>query len=481
MTVVQPHLESEDEMAETQLDICFDIFDASTQIIEEAAYHKSSASTRTVDEFENVLTSVSCYFRALYTLYASRGNWKQAAKTMDTCGKMIASLHMPATVDKTTSKMIMDAASLSATACAHAISLVENSSDRYILSNRGNGVITEEDIESRAIRAQALRSFSMDEFAPDSASSILKATTHETIDTLARLGYYEQALEIAKGLAKKRKTRPGGVDLFDDSLKHILSTYLVPAAIRAFDLKTDDADKEILSRSKVAQIRFSSSACITANPSSQNAVRALSTNSQCFYSNKQCDEAVNADLAMNLLKQYTTTYSPSCSGLSLHVARSIFFLSQGVHALPLWLIELCAFGVSSDDVVRNGLFASNKGKHKTADPAGLVHLMMEYHRYYEAAEVVLSVLSKRSNGIAPSSRLPEKGSIDFIPYNMIDALYSSIDAITTTVKRTSSEVENQVKSLELMKGRLEKALMEHFEMLKLSEEGLRSARALAVS
>ena len=482
MTVVQPHLESEDEMAETQLDICFDIFDASTKIIEEAAYHQSSVSTRTATEFETALNNVSSYWGALYTLQVSRGNWKQAAQAMDTCGKMIGSLSMPVTVNNAISKMIMDAASLSATACAHAISLVENPSDRYILTNREKGVLTKEDIESRAIRAQALRALSMDEFAPDSVSSILKATTHETINTLARLGYYEQALAVAKGLAKKRKSRPGGVDLFDDSLKHILSTYLVPAAINASDLKMsgDDADIDIQSRSKIAQIRLSSSACITANPSLPNAVDASSTNSQCFLSNKHCDEIVQADLAMNLLRQYTTTYFQSCTGLCLHVARSIFFMSRGTYALPRWLVELCTFGVSSEDIVRNGLFASCQQKKQVADPAGLVHLLMEYHRYYEATEVVLSVLSKRNSQLAPSSRLPEKGSIDFIPYNMIDALYYYIDTIITTAKRTNFEVENHVKALELVKRRLEKALMKHFEMMKLSEEGLTSARALAV-
>jgi hypothetical protein len=408
---------------------------------------------------------------------------------MDSCGKAINLLAStsPMKINKSTSKLIMDNVSLSATACAHAISMLDKPSDRYILPNNDvKGLLTQDDIELRALRGMALRAFSMDEFAPDSVGSILKATSYETIDMLARLGYYDHAISLAKGLTNTRKSCPRGVNLFDASMKHILTTYLVPAATRTSHRGAVSGTNEVIqSRSKIAQIRLASSACTVSNPSSQEVAPISSTNSKCFMSNKHCDEAVQADQAMNLLRQYTTVYSQSCTGLALHVARSIFVFSDGVYDLPQWLKELCIFGDTSDGEMRNGLFATGKGGQQIADPAGLVRLFMKYHRYDEACGVIISVLSKRNSqmssaAVAPSSRLPEKGNIDFVPYDLIDALYQTINNTVATVTSSDPKVQNKLIDLKSLQKRMEVTLVKHFQLLKLSEDGLKSARALAV-
>lgn len=478
MTVVQPQVDAGDMNAEAQLDICFDIFDAAIKIIEEAACEKSITSSSSADEVEAVLNNILTFWGALYTLHASRGNWKQAAQAMDTCGKAAASVATQvASINKPTSKLIMETLSLSASACYHAISLLSNPADRYLISKDGS-IQVEEDIEIRAIRAVALRAFSMDEFAPDSIRIILEANSHDTIDMLARLGYYEHAISMAKGLSRKRKSRPGGIDLFDNSLKHILSTYLVPAATKmSHRVANSGADEDIQSRSKVSQLHLSSTACMAAHPSSLG-VSAASINSKSFLSTKHCDQAVQTDLAMNLLRQYTTEYSKFCHGLSLHVARSILLLSEGTYALPHWLKELCAFGVVSF-YKNNGLFATARVQNQTADPAGLVRLLMDYHRYEEACDVVVEILSKRNDNLPSSSRIPEKGAIDFVPYNLIDSLHATINNIVETVQDSDEGVQNRLIALRSAQHRMEKALLHHFELTNLSEEGLKSARALA--
>ena len=198
----------------------------------------------------------------------------------------------------------------------------------------------------------------------------------------------------------------------------------------------------------------------------------------CFSSNKRCDEAVQADLAMNLLRQYTSVYSQSCHNLGLHVAAAIFLTSDGTQDLPHWLKELCIFG---DDELKSAAFASAKGKHAVADPAGLVRLLMNYRRYYEAADVIVTVLTERNKCLSPSNRLPEKGSIDFVPYDLIDALHQTItDIITTFGSASDPVIQDELIALKSIQKRLEKSLLQHFELLKLSEEGLTSARVLAI-
>lgn len=482
MAVVGHVQESEDEMVDIHTGICFDVFDSATKIIEEAALQQAAPAPKTARDVEAAWKDRPNYWSALYTLHSSRGNWKAAAEAMDMRGKVAASTVLSSSgstnqpsINKATSKLIMDEVSLSAAACAHSIGLIDKASDRYILPNKdGKGLLTEVDIENRAVRAVALRAFSMDEYSPDSVASILKATSRDSIDMLARLGYYDQAIAVAKGLSLKRNSRPGGVDLFDDALKHIMSMYLVPAALSRNATCQDDTGEGIQSRSKIAQIRLSSSACNIGDTMSLS-----STNSMFSMSNKCCDKAFQSDMAMNLLCQYAVAYASSCSGLGLHVASSILSASDGMCNLPRWLEELCIFGIDSEDEKQSGVFASGKGGCGAADPAGLVRLLMKYHKYKDACEVVTRTLSKHNECISKSltfsnSRLPEKGSIDYLPYDLIDQLWSTVQYVVTSGHNAS--VASEFRSFQ---SRMESALVKHFELSKLSEEGLKSARRLA--
>eukprot|EP00985_Skeletonema_marinoi_P033659 scaffold41824_cov219-Skeletonema_marinoi.AAC.8 len=453
------------DMSLTVVDGSGDLFQFATKIVEAAALEQK-------DDVDSCLD----YWGCLYTLHASRGNWRQAAEAMDLCGKVTVSnaLSKPTPLTSGASKKIMDQASLSAHVCAHAVSLVEKTSRQYIGEQRDT-ILTKEDIDRRAVRASALRALSMDECSPDSISSILKSPSLDTIDILARMGYYEHAIAIAAGVSSKRMSNPSGVDVFFDSLRHVLCTYLVPAAMACS--ATGDEDNQLESRSKIIQIRASSSICeqeidCTSGPSTTS---SFTSNSQSWASSDQSAHSLQATMAMNLLHQYTTAYSKRCGGLGLSVASAILDLS-GNTVLPIWLKDLCMFGSPANE---SSLFAQRNCDSGVANPSGLVRLLMSHHKYGGACDVVTAILSSQASSSSPSSRLPEKGSIDYVPYDLIDSLWQIIEVITSNSASKSDETQKKIQKILQSRTCMERSLAKHFEGLKISEDGLRSARALS--
>ena len=429
-----------------------DLFGFATKLVEEAAFEQIHDLERCED-----------YWGCLYTLHASRGNWRQAAEVMDLCGKDIVSnaLLKPESYTRTASKKVMDQASLSAHACSHAVSLVEESPRQYIGRFRDT-LLTKDDIDHRAIRASTLRELSMDECSPDSISSILMSSSLDTIDILARLGYYEHAITVAAGMSSKRRSNPNGVDVFFDSLRHILCTYLVPEAILG-DSSSDEAN-QLESRCKSVQMRMSSSVCEQETSSASSKVSTSSS---------------HTSMAMSLLSQYTTSYSERCGGLSLSVASAMLDLDENA-ALPIWLKDLCTFGRLANE--NNCIFAERNNVNSSigADPPGLVRLLMSHHKYGDACDVVTAVLSaSQASRQSSSNRLPEKGSIDFVPYELIDELWQSIEMIASNKSSYSDDDQKKIQMLLQSRDSMELSLSEHFQSLKTSEDGLQSARTLS--
>ncbi|KAL3822134.1 hypothetical protein ACHAXA_011912 [Cyclostephanos tholiformis] len=482
-----------------------DLFSFAAEIIEEAAIEQTTASllpeVGTSDG--HVMNNRPNYCGCLFALHASRGHWRQAARAMDMFGKATADSVSssktnpikPTVLSKAASKKVMDDACLSSQACVHAISLIDEPSRRYLLPGNKNvpteaRLLTEEDLERRAARALALRIFSMDQYSPDSVGGILEMASRDTIDSLARFGYYDQAISVALGVSSKRKGLPGGVDLFDDAVKYILCTYLVPAATKSNATEVGDCCLEgIQSRSKIAQICASSSACVLGSdgktPVSQLRVTSGTANAMSWVPNCRSENALHSTMAMNLLQQYTTVHSKRCPGLGLIVAKSIMGVGDGLTQLPPWLKKLCIFGISSNEEIKGGLFAMAAGKGIACipDPAGLMRLYIKHHQYGEACDVVTSVLSTQralDSNNAASSRLPEKGSIDYVPYDLIDMLWDMIECIITANSSSASDaVCAQIHMLLKKRNGMERALEAHFESLKTNEEGLISARRLS--
>merc|ERR1719401_415643 len=177
-----------------------DLFELSASIIEEAQASISLEGSET----EDFVAKKHCldYWGCLYALHASRGDWHAAACVMDAFGKATATSNSVSLASQTVlfhkaASKVMDECCLSAHAGHHAISLVDE------VRQKGLPSLTEENLERRAMRALALRTFSMDEFAPKSVGTILKATSLDTIDSLATLGYYHQAIVVAAGASSR--------------------------------------------------------------------------------------------------------------------------------------------------------------------------------------------------------------------------------------------------------------------------------------
>jgi hypothetical protein len=73
------------------------------------------------------------------------------------------------------------------------------------------------------------------------------------------------------------------------------------------------------------------------------------------------------------------------------------------------------------------------------------------------------------------SRLPEKGDMDFLPYRKIDILWEMIEIILKK-KRVSL---GEMRELRFARNKMEESLEMHFELMKISEMGASSARALS--
>jgi hypothetical protein len=468
------------DMSLTVVGDSVDLFHVATKTVEEAALEQESAgfgSKLGRDNFD----CCPDYWGCLYTLQASRGNWRQASEAMDLCGKVVVSNALltqnPQT--RTASKNIMDRASLSAHVCAHSLSLVEKSSHQYIGEQRDT-LLTKDDTDRRAVRASALRALSMDDCSPDSVSSILKSSSLDTIDILARMGYYEYAIAVAAGVSSKRQSDPGGIDVFYDSLRHILCIYLVPVAISSIAVNYDD--DQLQSRSKIIQMRASSSICAQeiACKAGLPTISSSAVNSQSWASSNKSGHSLQSVMAMNLLYQYTTSYSTRCRGLGLSVASAILEFSSGNVVLPIWLKDLCMIGRPTNE---SNLFAQrNSSMHdvdiNVADPSGLVHLLMAHHKYGDACDVVSATLSSPVSQ-SPTNRLPEKGNIDYVPYDLIDNLWDTIEVIASKSASESAENQKKIQRLLQSRGCMERSLAQHFERCKMSEDGLRSARTLS--
>lgn len=187
--------------------------------------------------------------------------------------------------------------------------------------------------------------------------------------------------------------------------------------------------------------------------------------------------------AMALLQAVTTEYTSASMPVALDVARS--FLNRE-YRVPSWLDSLLLWGADAATLKAptSGLFARRRGHADVADgsaymgdPAALLRYYTESGRYIDACRVVTSLLdSQNRSGNAPN-RLPEKGNTDFVPYNAIDSLWTFVDA---AARIDSAKDPKRAKMLREAQRSMKAALENHFRLLKVSEEGLLSARAISM-
>ena len=479
-----------------------------------------AAETLATENFSDRYTSASehpvDYLGCLYALHASTGNWKRAAQAMDLRYlDAVSALEASAGNSSINRLLAVKDIAGSAAASANAISLVDDESDRFLVSGefgpypslpileeaelapksilkRGRGndsplpgevhpsyprddrlsrFMTECDVEGRAIRAAAFLKLFTDSASSASNTLVLhKKPTVETdrafIGTLASHGYFQQAFVVAKGMVagcedRSGGTMPGGRDLRHDILSHLLLTFIAPVAAPSKDHASDDVDMEDtfqLQRPTLSQLHdaLNNFGVETGLPSYTCGPKWV----------QDIPSSAKEAAAMELLRRMTLAGS---SLLAVEVAECLLDRSTCRTNLPSWLQSLL-LGIDEE----GGLFAkSSKSKNKS-DPSALMGLYLNRGMYKEACEVVSTVLSGKSRKTRASSRLPEKGDIDYVPYHKIDLLWNLIQESIASGYVITEEKDEMLAS----RTKMEESLAMHFDLMKISQMGLQSARML---
>ncbi|GAX19399.1 hypothetical protein FisN_4Lh379 [Fistulifera solaris] len=434
---------------------------------------------------------LSDYFGALYSLHVSQGKWKNAAHSMHVRYKraQIAFLSTtdildlsPQALDRREQLIIEDLV-LGSSGCRLALNqvagtqgdfLAPSMGSKALLVGSGNDVAfhTKDELATRAVWKIALKNLYEDltpvgkAFATSALAkkSITSDTLKTCVDTLFACGYYHDGLIVAYQQKKLLQSKPCGRDVLVDALGHLLCTYLVPLA---------SGELVPTTRPTLSQLQ-SAHETITGLLTTRPPVLALRSGiflSGLYANAVKC--GANA-LCHSLIVLYTTPEN----NIAKEVAEAFLFSEIGAAQLPAWLEYFLTYG--NADIERPGLFAKRSTKDDSlysGDPNALLSLYMKRGMFIEACRLVSSVLSGSGSWgrqTKASSRLPERGDIDYVPHRKIDLLWNSIEL----------EVGANAQSVflaDLLAARsdMERALEKHFELLNISESGLVSARTLA--
>jgi hypothetical protein len=359
-------------------------------------------------------------------------------------------------------------------------------------ASRLSRFMTVVDLNARAVRAIALRTIRRDHtsespvFSPLTSLSPSVDADHSCMDHLWSLGYFDRAILLAKTMQtqyeeRNSSTNPAGRSLLHDSISRLLTFYILPVAMNLASIPSEygmDTD-EVMSRPTLSQLRRAIEEC------GDMVEHTFSfTLGETWYPKVELPVMVRASTAMELTQKLTTVCTSATSPIALEVAEALLDLDQDRSSLPLWLERLLLGVTGVSDAA--GLFSKRQNGDATAyngDPTGLLGLYMKRGMYIEACGVVSGVLTgsvldgdgTRSRESRAPARLPEKGDIDFVPYDKIDVLWNLVHHACSNHLIDSREK----KKLQESKDAMEKALEKHFELMGISEQGARSARALS--
>ena len=457
------------------------------------------------------------YRGCVYALHAAYGDWRRSCQALDFFGALTL-LRVPYGDDvehasspetKAADRHIMDELVLAAVSSAQLIQLVSNPDQRYIVSgeltaaqalgwssksinasevdhlidgskpcgeseamdvdyfhsdnamHRLSRLYTAKDLLLRAKRMVALQTLQNDALSPDNLLDILHSSDTAIIDALPRLGYFDHAISFSHCKKENKEgAKPQGRDVFFDAMSHMLCKCLAPVAVTLSKPLVDKTqilnDLELQTRPTIDHLRL-----LTGDG-------RLSRPHESWQSEGSLDSAQRGAFAMELLRLYTETFAAKESSIAIDLAEAFLDLDGGRAKLPCWLTSLIMGDRHFTDT--SGLFDKSDG-----NPTALLNLYIKYGMYIDGCELVTSILLGDENARrqAAPSRLPERGSIDFVPYEKIDILWNTIESCLRHLQ------ERDAKS-KLLRSRsaMEYALHKHFQLMKVSEQGMLSARAL---
>ena len=466
------------------------------------------------------------YLGCLYCLHANSGDWKRAAQAMDIrFGDAERALSGAAgSINDTLAARDL---SLSANATSIAIQLVPDPADAFIVAGefgpypsitliksaeevapksilkrgRDRQAISQQDtapqskddrlsrfMTANELRARAVRSIAFETMFLDSAATPLSTfvlsrppltVDIDTVDKLASFGFFPLAFAVAKARAvcyadKNGSTMPNGNDLLNFVYSNVVCTYLVELA-NEHDYIVNENDTEMesdksLKRPTLSQLQYA----LNEVSGGKTSIVSSYVSGPKYGSRKLLSRTRMSSSAMELIRQIVLDRDAAATPIALQVAGC--FLQQSDAQLPQWLQDHL-LGLGEEQA---GLFGKMPKGTSRANAPALCTLYMQNGRYVDACNLVTKVLmGGDSEGQArkstAASRVPEKGNMDFVPYNKIDMLWDLVDHAL----RQGSIEESTKSQLRVSRMKMEDALKLHFSLLKISEEGLTSARALA--
>ena len=496
-----------------------DLYELATETLAQAA----SERTSNVIGQPDISSSSNVNYRGcLFALHAAHDEWRRCCRTMDLYGLIsqgnlldAEGLALSKEDKKKLDETVINEIVLSSVASSQFIHLVPDKGHRFIVTgetgpypipppfrvqkrrdevsgqsasqrvieqqkgmenqnsyDRISRLLTEHDLATRATRFMALRTLYYDALSPESLVDIIQSSDRQLIEALSCLGYFSHVIAIANCKNdEKQGCQLGGRDILADAISHMICRYMLPNTIKLLrSLPTEECDNGeeldgIEHRPTLNQLRLSS----------QNG--SLSQGCESWRMDSRNNEVDRGSIAMSLVHFYTKTYAGSDNSLAVEVAQTLLDLDSGRAELPRWLHDFL-MGKQGNTTARS-FRANNAGlfsKRNNGDPIALVRLYMKSGLLCNACEVICDILMGEGNEReeeAPN-RLPEKGSIDFVPYGTIDQLWNVIEVYSNSPKCNRDVKHQLLRSRSLM----EKALEKHFKLMKISEMGLLSARAL---
>jgi len=461
-------------------------------------------------------SQLSDYQGALYALHASQEQWRRAAQSMDiryvnarkAMKSDATSLGLRPQDAELRDHLIVEDLTLSSVGAVNAMNLVIDPAHRFLVSGEhgrynlipingykepkkpvsimkrtrkpASATIDDEeeedqsrlsrfmsltDIQGRSLRSIALRTMYFDmantrSYAKDAFLRDLDTSAID-IDELFNSGYFRYGLLLSKAFASSRNSRtgshrPNGEDIFYTSVVNLLQSCLIPLSARGIASEQRPSIHQLLSALDGTGDSDDYSSCTVTNRNTSVA---------------QLESAFLRAAGWALIRKITLAYSTAETPVALDVAEGT--LSQQIEGakLPSWLENLI---LGSGIAAPSGKFARRPNPEETAypgNPQALLSLYTKRGMFVEACNLVSKILSGQS---AATSRLPETGDIDYVPYDKIDLLWNLIDVM---VSKGEIPVSAQ-KDILAARDEMEKSLDQHFRLLHVSEMGLKSARAL---
>jgi hypothetical protein len=418
-------------------------------------------------------TSLDCSL-ALYTFYASQEHWRKASEVMDrryfdAC-EALATTVPDLRMDQRSRResLIMDDLAFASVICFTAMNMLQDQNSKFLVSN-GHLYFSLNDLELRAKRCNALLKLYDDKSGDPSfplralAVGMEMATLdRDIVNHLFFHGFYADGIELAAAVDKAAVVKFNGRGFLSNALTHLISSFLLPMALD---------DGKVIKRPTVSQLE----AAIETFKDPRLILPSVFVYKHSLeFMDEECLSIRR--LAMLLVEVLTVTFTTHKDPLAKEVAREMLSSNRICTPLPSWLESLLMTGKKSTHAP--GMFARRTQGYDgyLGDPEVLLNLYMSCGLFKEACRVVTAVFdlsNRRVNHV--SSRLPEKGEIDYIPIDKIDFLWKFVDE---KLRKNSLKGGDHL-ILEAARDDMRKSIEKYFELSRISEMGQKSARVLS--